>query len=185
MRYLGTRWEFISRLAASLWCEADANCVPVWPALRRGCLPTKAAATACCTSLLCTRAVRERRPVGRLDGCSLVRSGCKLCACLAGTPVEGLLRLQSSPFSLLCTRAVRDRRPVEQACCCSSMQGDANCVPIWPALVGCAHRQRLPLPCTGAVRDHRLIDRPLKVALWCEADANARGRWFHSTARET
>ena len=66
-----------SKLVAALRCEAesDANCSPVWPALARATLPTKAAAF-----LFALHGSHQRAPqrVEQACGCSAVRRGCKL-----------------------------------------------------------------------------------------------------------
>ena len=69
---------------SSVRCR-NGTCVRVWPALSlagAAYVPTKAAAF-----LFALHESRRRSPTNRamLVGCSSVRCGCKLCACLAGT----------------------------------------------------------------------------------------------------
>ena len=117
-----------SKRAAAVRCEADANCLPVWPALKgaacRQWLPP--------SSLLCSDAIiRDRRPtIEQACGCAAMPSECKLFACLVGT------RRSCSPRSCLPTKAAAFlfasqwshhqgclRPTIEQACGCSVVRG--------------------------------------------------------------
>ena len=75
-------WRAAAASGAALRCEAHSNCLHVWPELagaaRSQRLPLP-------SSLLCTRAVRNLRPIEQAYGCSSVRDGCKLFAFRAGT----------------------------------------------------------------------------------------------------
>ena len=68
-----------SKLAVGLRCGMSAHCLLCLAFAGAACgqwLPRSA--------LLCTRAVQTLQPIEQACGCSSVRGGCKLCACLAG-----------------------------------------------------------------------------------------------------
>ena len=92
-----------------LRCEADANCVSIWPAL------TTAAACQqwlppCLFALHCSSvrggcklsaSCQQRLPPCQSAlHCSSVRGGCKLCACLAGTHNSSCLPTMAAALSV-------------------------------------------------------------------------------------
>ena len=79
------------------------------------------------SSLLCTGAVSDLRPIQHACGCSSVRGGCKVFACRAGTR-RGCSPTQATAAfrSLICSGAIRNLRSIEQACGCSSERGGCS-----------------------------------------------------------
>ena len=143
-----------------LRCEADANCVSIWPAL------TTAAACQqwlppCLFALHCSSvrggckmsACQQRLPpcLFALHCCS-VRGGCKLCACLAGTRSSSsrLLLADKGGHHPLCLALLLGARQTQNVC----LSGRQSQQEQLAAAAAC--RQRL-LPSswlsTGVVRD--------------------------------
>ena len=64
----------------------------------------------------------DLRPIEQACGCSSVRGGCKLCACLVGTRT-GCLPDGGFHHLPLCFALQEHLQPIEQACGCSSVRG--------------------------------------------------------------
>ena len=76
-----------------------------------------------CSSLLCTRAVTDLRPVEQACGCSSVPGGCKLFACLASTR-RSCLPTNAAAFLFALHRSRQGSPPYDQSssvCGCSSV----------------------------------------------------------------
>ena len=158
-----------SKLAAAHRCEANANIVPVWSALTLAACRQRLAPF----SLLCTGAVKDLRPIERVCGCSSVRGGCKLCACVANTR-RSCLPTKAAAF-LFALHWSREGSPTNRARLWLPFHasGCKLC-----ACLASTCRNGLPTKAGAirfALRRSRQGHRPIEQACgcsWCETDAN-------------
>ena len=159
-----------SKLVAARRCVADANCLPVWPALAGAACQQRLQPS---SSLLCTRAVRALQQIDQACGGSTIRASLRLrvgaksmqTVCLSGQHSQELLankgcRLPPLRFALEPSGMSDQSSKLVAALL---WLAEVNWLPVWPALAGAACQQRLPpsssLLCTGAFTGFQPVEQ--------------------------